>query len=109
MGGKARFSGVAPESNQSVGPEVSQWRERLNEGPWIGQQSETKGEVTEQTRVVQEAQQKEVEPAKSSQLQPESESSAPKAAIDEALTDSKADIGAVQAMMEHFFEANKDV
>jgi hypothetical protein len=109
MEGKPRFSGVAPESDQSVGPEVSQWRERLNEGPWIGQQPETGGGAAEQTRVVQEVQQKEVEPAKSSQQQPESEYSAPKAAIDEALTDSKADIGAVQAMMEHFFEANKDV
>lgn len=104
MEGKPTFSGAAPESHPSNNPEVAQWRKKLGDPSWVDRpveattvvQPELDNQILrvspEAKPVIQEAQEKPVE--------------APVDAIDEALTDSKADIVAVQAMMGHFIQEN---
>lgn len=109
MEGKPTFSGAAPESHPSLGPEVTQWREKLGEGPWAGSAPETTEKPVEVQNTITQETKAVVQQPEDAKPQPEETKEAPKAAIDEALTDSKADISEVQAMMGHFFEANKDV
>jgi hypothetical protein len=108
MEGKPRFFGNRPESNRGLSQEVLDRQEQTSEGTGASQNLEV-NRASDQQFKTEAPIQPTSEINGGGQLTHEAESSL-NAAINEALTDSKVDISAVQAMMEHLFEENnKDV